>query len=304
MDAREFEKPGIYENLSEEGYNAIRALRSSDMADYLESDLHFRYMRNHPRERESDPLKLGSATHTLTLQPHLFPLHFCLEPDLEKFGRNKPSAAMLKEDPMAQGEMSKSPRSTQRYKQETERLEITGRTVLKQDLWDKTHQMSKALLANDVIGDKIKNARCRELTIVWEREGQLCKARLDIVGAQEITDIKTTLDLNGFSPWQFQKYRIYRQMAWYHEGGLASGLFPPGVDVTCYLAVVGNYGAFDTMISKVSTEAMTLGKFENDWIWNRHRTATLKKHWGSKFSGVQEATITDNWYNKVMEELG
>ena len=113
MEARELEKPGIYEGVPEDVYNRIRALRSSDMAHYLESDIHFFHMQNHPREREkeSDPLKLGSATHMLTLEPDLFLKRFCLEPDLEEFGRKKPTAAQQKEDSGYPGDMSKSPRS-------------------------------------------------------------------------------------------------------------------------------------------------------------------------------------------------
>lgn len=307
MDVREYEKPGIYEGLTVKQYNAIRAMRNSDLGHYRESPQHYAWALKNPRA-DTDALSLGTATHSLWLESETFGNYYCLEPDLETFGRNNPTIKDLKEDPDAVGSISSNPRGTKMYKAEIARVEGLGLTVLDQSAWTKVHLMSKSLAECKETFELRSRAKGFETTIVWERDGLLCKARLDMWDDFSITDLKTTNNVPSFAPREIQKWHLCQQASWYHGGAYTVGLFgkePSTQGALEYnLAVVGNYGSHEAFKVTLDDICMTLGYQQVDWLWKQHLDCHSDQHWDSRYITTVTGSVTDFYYNAEMERMG
>lgn len=295
VDATQYEKPGVYENLSEDTYNRINALRNTELGWYLKSPFYYDWMkRNSPDATRA--MSLGTALHCQVLQADLFAELFALEPDIKVFG--------LKQD----GEMAKSPRATAKYKEEYTRIEGEGKAILTREDMDLCELMKENLWDNQRCHSDVMSATHEEVTLVWERDGILCKARLDIAGVDEqgpyISDVKTTMDIYGYMPWEFQRYRTHRQAAWYSDGARRSGLFPElGVKIRFSILAVGNNEACEAKHINVGEATLTLGRAEADWCFNEHRLCVESDSWGGPMQPSELGEVKDDFYNREIERF-
>lgn len=292
----DLEKPGVYENVPVGVYNEINALRNTELGWYLKSPYYYRWAKTAcpPGTRA---MNLGSALHCLVLQPKLFDEGFALEPDTKVFG--------LKAD----GEMAKSPRATAKYREEYTRLESEDKVILTQDESALCELMATNLRGNRRCHEDLKEATHRELTLVWLRDGILCKARLDIAGFDSeggayIADVKVTKDIYGYMPWEFQKYRTHRQAAWYTEGARRSGLLPElGIQIRFSILAVGNNEACEAKHINVGEATMTLGRAEADWCFNEHRLCVESDSWCGPMQPSETGEVKDDFYNREIERF-
>lgn len=67
-----------------------------------------------------------------------------------------------------------------------------------------------------------------EKTLLWKRNGRLCRGTPDVRGAGFITELKTgeTSDPRQFM-WKVKKFCYHAQLGWYGEGAVSSGLDEP-----------------------------------------------------------------------------
>jgi len=71
------------------------------------------------------------------------------------------------------------------------------------------------------LNEWLRREHANEVSLVWERDGYMCKARVDLMvsGINVLADPKTTTtgDKDGFAR-QVAKYRYHDQAAWYLDG--------------------------------------------------------------------------------------
>ena len=304
MDTREYEKPGHYFDVPEDVYNAIPAVRQSSLAEYEVSDQHYLWSLKQP-ERQSNPMKMGSALHAYVLEPQVFLDRYELEPDHQIYGRLKVTKKQKAEDPNHPGLLAANPRGTEKYKAQKLLRESLGWTVLDETEWNKVYRMGKALRNQEDTAKLLANAKGTEVVCVWLRDSILCKAKLDLAGSNWIVDLKTTKDIPGFlstseKRGEWEKYGGERQGAWYADGAVCCGLMNDLPDF--YLAVVGNEGAHETLWAKVSESALVCGKMELDHLWGRHLACVSSGEWAPRYNTPQSASVSDWLFNSVAEQ--
>ncbi len=279
-------KPGIYEGMPFDDYAAIEALSQSRLSWLIdESPAYYKHRLEH-HEDESSAMRFGSAAHCAALEPLAFTARYASEPDITTIINPK------------NDEPYKSPRSSKPYKDAVAEIEAEGRIVLTRPDYDGALAIMAAVRNHPRVGKLIDDAKGFETTLVWERDGLLCKARLDFWGDGWLADLKTTRNLSGFSPWEITKYSLHRQMAWYHGGMLSCGL---NVEVD-YLAAVGNICP-EVGLFALDLGSIDAGRQEIKRGWELYRKCLDADDWPGRFpNSVMTATITDRRFDRVTED--
>ena len=196
---------GCYTELSNENYHAIKShLSRSAIMDYDKSP--YTYWAKHlnpnrPIKDATPQMELGTAFHTLILEPLRFNEEYVMKPTpvlLKDVGREAYDA----------------------YKGVCDYIEKSGQRVLSFDDWHNLMAMKAKLESNDQAMQLIRDCRI-ENSFFWEDEhsGMLLKARPDILHDNMIVDLKTCSDA---SPRAYQmemvKYGYHVQGAMIRDG--------------------------------------------------------------------------------------
>ncbi len=292
-------KPGIYDDIPFDEYLAIGALSNTALGWLEQSPAVYLYRDRNP-VKETTALRLGDAAHWRTQAPEVF---FEREP-----GQAIPSPAalvasgkrfLLEPDPAVLAPDAKSPRATNAYKAAVAEFADAGLSVLKAEEWTAAKAIAAAFYEHPRIAHLLHEKLGTETTLVWQRDGILCKGRFDFYGDGWIGDLKTTRDIGGFSPWEITKWRIYRQMAWYRGGAIANDLT---VDA-CYLAVVDSAPPHETALLAMDPAAMDAGDAECARLVALYQRCRTANHWPGRFpTEVLPGSITDRHFEQVFED--
>lgn len=200
---------GVHEGVDFDDYKAAPGANKSGLDNVDVCPELYQYDKNNPA-LDTNATDLGSAFHTLTLEPDLFDQQFVKAEYLEF--RTKEAKAWKAEQ------------------------EAKGLTVLrinsddperKPSEWDKVHRMAEKIWANPYAMAIIESSR-KEVTMFWidKATGLLCKGRADCLsdGHFMLADIKTTEDptYDGFSR-SVHKFRYDVQDAFYSDGARQCG---------------------------------------------------------------------------------
>lgn len=178
---------GCYTNLTNEEYHDDKNYISrSAIMDFNKSAFTFwaKHLNpNRPKKDATPQMEMGSAFHTLMLEPHLFNSQYVIEPErvlLKDVGRE----------------------AYEEYKKVCEVLESSGKTVLTRANWLILAAMESKMRSNIDAMKLLENARI-ENSFFWQDEHSelLLKARPDILHENMIIDLKTSSDA---SPRAFQ----------------------------------------------------------------------------------------------------
>lgn len=183
----------VIEDMPFDEYLGIDALSASALKVLaLHTPETLKYQRDNPPP-VSAAMIFGSALHTAVLQPELFDDQFAVKRE----GLD---------------------RRTKAGKEEWAELVGSGRQILKAEEFHDVVGMAKRLRANKDLGHRLERGR-KELTLVWDREGVRCKARLDLLVDGMIFDIKTTARTTaaGFAA-DAARLGYDLQAAWYLAG--------------------------------------------------------------------------------------
>jgi exodeoxyribonuclease VIII len=192
-------KPGIYPHLSNEDYHADKnSLSRSSIRDFHRNPYYYHSMHlnpNRPAKKSTPEMILGSAFHTMVLEPDNFEKEYIIEPE----------KVLLK---------NTDRKTYDDYKAKCEALEKSKLTVLTPEELVTLNSMAHALERDPRIY-KLLNGGDIEKSFFWNDPGSglLIKARPDIIHDNMIVDLKTIADA---SPRAFQS-----SMAdgWYHVQG-------------------------------------------------------------------------------------
>jgi hypothetical protein len=155
--------------ISNEDYHAADAISRSGLVKFIQGPNHYKAYKEDP-PKSSPAMNIGSAFHTLVLEPHLFNDEFLVAPEGMKFN-TKAGIEFKKEN--------------------------VGKTIIKHDEMKSISAMAELLLAHPTF-QVIKEKSHIEQSFFWEQEGVKLKTRPDMVAPELnlICDIKTTSFLN------------------------------------------------------------------------------------------------------------
>ena len=181
-------KVGIYDNLSNKDYHAHKeSISRSAIMDFNKSA--YTYWAKHinpnrPEPKVTPAMELGTAFHTLILEPHLFEKNYAIEPEkvlLKDVGRER----------------------YEEYKKQVELLTITDKIILSFETMERLLCMKKSLNEHEKAMAFILDGKY-EQSYFWLdlNSGLMAKARPDILHANIIVDLKTCDDA---SPRAFQR---------------------------------------------------------------------------------------------------
>lgn len=185
--------------MNDREYNAIEAIRRSDLWVINKTPLHFKSRLEEPQER-TEALIFGSATHKFILEPESFADEYAIAPE----GIDKRTKAGKE----AWAEFLK---------------QSAGKDVITTEQFQTILEMNKALKSNPEIVELLKGEH--ETAFVWtdEETGEACKVKADCIttrdGKRIIVDYKTTQSCaNGDFERSAKKYGYKFQAGMYSEG--------------------------------------------------------------------------------------
>lgn len=319
--------PGVYHGLSFAEYFALPYINNTALGWLVnESPAYFQAKRSADFiDDETQSRRLGTAAHSATLTPKLFLRDYCIEPDITQYMKPavpaKPARGKTPAKPAVPEKPYSNPRGCKAYENDVEALEAAGNIVLKQPDWDAALSIAGVMRTHPRIANLLKTMKGTETTLIWERDGILCKCRLDLWGTGWQCDLKTTSYFNGFSPWEITKWGYYRQSAWYRSGMEANGLAPEHVAVPD-LKYDDNGEpnrpediGFSSFIAAVRTEmpeaalfaldldAMAAGKLEVDTAWATYLKCRESGEWPARYpNAVLDGRISEKRYDQLFGE--
>lgn len=194
--------PGIYYDIPWPQYLALKAVHSSELRDIAsKTPKHARYYETHGH-KVTDSMKLGSAVN-----------HQLLEQ-----GLSLDTIAIWKERKSNGAMMPMGPGSGDKWRDFEEAN--AGRLHISEKIWNEAGFVADGVRRNAAARELLRTRRGTEVTVIWERAGRPCKARIDILGHDwSITDLKVcgvSIAKRPFA-WHAWGYRWDMQAAWYRE---------------------------------------------------------------------------------------
>lgn len=257
-------KPGIYEGLSYEEYDAIDAVRQSRLKAAHVSALQYRHVCD-SADKTTKALGFGRALHTKILEPEKFDQVFVVEPTFDGKPKNKLKAnGGCKED-------------WNKFQKENE-----GKIFVEPSIND----MAKAF-ANHPYTRKLLNFASVEQTLVWidPETGLLCKGRLDAVVDMMGASVYDVKSIEKFTYWGIKNYiRDYHckeQAAWYHDGLKVLTGEPPRVFIDIFMQKPAPHDIEPLMASEGDIDE---GRSKNRTALRRIADATERGEWTGRYT--------------------
>lgn len=176
------------QRITYEDYDKIKAIRSSELAAIEKSPVHLKTYRE-KEEEETKSLNFGRIYHALLLEGRKI-----YASELDAFGEETPN----------------------RRKKEYKEWKKSVGNVLKADEERELLAMKEMMVQSGTL-EKMSNME-KEVTVLFERQGMDCKARLDAYSKKQkrIIDLKTTRSCDErFLRSSIFRYGYHRQAAWY-----------------------------------------------------------------------------------------
>ena len=188
-------KDGVHD-ISNEQYHAADGISRSRLMLLDKSPYHFWYevYSGKAEVREATPaMNVGSAFHTMLLEPHLFDKEFCVMPNLDR--RTKGGKQMYEEF----------------------LSENHGKMILTVDQFEKVRDMVELVGQHEIVTTLLDEA-VFEQSIFWTdiETGIQFKARPDIWSSKMVVDLKTTADASAY-----KLQRSALEYGYYLQAGMA-----------------------------------------------------------------------------------
>lgn len=197
-------------------YLKIPGLNWSSLKHLAVSPSLFKLRQSEPEE-EKDAYLFGRALHCLVLEPGRF--GDCYGP-IPYFGDGRTKEA---KEGKAKWEATKGP----------------GKEYLPDADFAAIVSMDSALRQHRVARELLTGVRFEEL-VTWtdEATGLLCKGRMDCIGPRRIVDLKSARRVGRRYIGDAADYLYHGQLAFYHDGAIASGKLPADADRPCLIAAL------------------------------------------------------------------
>lgn len=267
--------PGVYPGLSDSVYHSWDLISNSRLSDVDGLPEMCEWVRKHGKER-TEAMRLGTAFHTSTLEPERL---------AEEFVEPEPCSGIVKSTGKRCGAMSAKP-----YGDEDLPVWLCGRHCkgmgepLEVDTLTPAQRIALGHMMTNVLNFK-DAARMldlpgdRELSIIYERDGLVYKARVDLyvkAAGGILGDIKTCPDptLEGFGRKVFTMGYL-RQLAKYRR---ALKLFEMPV---AFASIIAQQSVipYATRVYHVPSELIDLGEEDLDRLDAEYRKRSKSNNW-------------------------
>lgn len=193
--SKEYYKDGIYQ-ITNEQYHAADGISRSQLMLLDKSPYHFWYqvLSGMAEKRAATPaMNVGSAFHTLLLEPNLFEEEYCVMPKMDR----------------------RTAAGKEQYAHFTEMAQ--GKIVLTDDQYEQVLLMVEQVNSHEIVKTLLGEAKF-EQSIFWTDQdtGIQFKARPDIWSSKMVVDLKTTTDA---TPWKLQRSAL--EYGYYLQAGMA-----------------------------------------------------------------------------------
>lgn len=264
---------GLYLGIKWEDYERIPRMNLSTLKHMKKSPFHLREAQKTPRE-DSDPLRIGRATHVMVLEPESFLSRFAIWDGGSRRGK------------------------------EWEKFlaKVEGLDVLTEDQYHQVKAISAAVLAHEHAAGYLRGGSA-EATLLWTDPdtGVECKGRLDL--AQEgraLVDLKTTRDA---SPEAFQKQSWnlghHEQAAFYRKGWQAA----KGALIPYFIVAVESTAPHAVAVYEVPKRILAMGEESNRDLLERLVVCRNENRWPGYADGVMELDVP-RWLQKDTDVSG
>lgn len=268
--------PGWYYDIPEDVYHSWNLCSNSRLSVIRDSSpAHLRYQIEHP-EQPTEALLLGSATHYAILQPGLFDLRYFALPDCDR--RTKDGKAEYESCIAAN----------------------PGKIPLKAAAYESCRNMAAAVWANLDARILLESLGQLELSGIFERDGVLCKMRVDKLSEEygATIDVKTCQCAH---PREFERViynrGYHRQGAFYVDGAWC--LESPFVDH--FIIAVEKEPPYATVVYKLTADALDLGRKELNELLATYRRCVESQSWPGYPEGLVEIGVPV-WAFKTLED--
>ena len=248
--------PGVYPRIPSEDYHRWKALSNSHLSELRRSPAHLLARLRGEAKPETPALRLGRAIHAAVLEPEVFVERYVQAPLIDKRTKDgKEAWAVLVEAYGAGNVLSPE--------------DYVTCNAMRESVWRK--QAAKTLLGTE--GEA-------ELSVVWDNDGILSKARADRMSWKlkggTIVDLKSTQDasLAAFEKSIFN-FGYHRQGAWYLQG---FGARKVEVAHYCIIAVEKD-PPYEVGVYRLTEEALNAGWKEIEPLLDVYRKCLETNEW-------------------------
>jgi hypothetical protein len=220
----------------------------------------FVYHRDNPSF--SDSFDLGTAVHTLILEPHLSSQIVCVD---------KPSGASKKGKAFLYLEKQEfNEEFEKKYANEIEEVKNefhdylsnpSAYLNLKPEDYKKARLMEHSLLFNPIARELIYTETKREELRLFDFKNIKMKAQLDVINSNYVLDLKTTSKpLNEYEISKaIRNYMYDFQAAAYLTADCGEDMINLGLKKDYYIVFVGSYPPYPTQVIKLSDKVLERG---------------------------------------------
>ncbi len=216
----DFEPTCYRENMSHEAYRAVDALSYSTLKAFHECNAPSKFYDLHlspskPAHHSTPDMELGSAFHTLVLQPDLFATTYAKAPQIR--------------------------RGTKEWKDVE--ASNAGKTLLKEADWSTIHDMADRVFSNRCTRKLLENGNAEE-SFFWQEPttGRRFKCRSDFRSGSFVVDLKTCQDAAtapGSFPKTVKNYKYHWQSYLYSK--LIAKVTGQPVEAFIFIAIEKTY---------------------------------------------------------------
>ena len=273
-----------------EEYKRIGRMNPSTLVNGVKSMKSLKRAIDGGFKEPTDPMRMGSGTHCLLLEPEQFEERYCVIPDFHKSPENV----------TAQGKPTDS-KATTYYKNAVKEFakSNSGREFVSRDQYDTMLHAIEALRSHGEASRLIESCGDnRELTVFGEISGVQMKGRIDALSPQCIVDLKTTASVE---PSQFGRmfanlhYGI--KLAIYREVIRQSIANRPVVVIAQELS-----GDYDTVVYDVPDCVLDNGLIKTKRILEDYKHAMKMSEWvGVDRGQARVPLLVPQW---AMEDSG
>ncbi|PHS61047.1 MAG: hypothetical protein COB09_19050 [Thalassobium sp.] len=287
----------LIKDLSNKDYHAHKATSRSALMELNKSPkkYHHKFISEDYEHKETDALRLGSAFHTLVLEPEDFAEHCAIHPE----GKKRPTKPQLnaKEKTDSTALLIKF---WEKFDDEND-----GKTIIKQDEVDKLTAMAKSLRSEPAAQKILGQKGLIEPSIFWtdKETGIDMKCKLDFVPLNYsiLVDLKTTasVDRNKFeksiADFGYDLQAFIATEAIFQLTGTRPEMF--------VFAAVEKEPPYDTGFFMADSIVLKRGELLYRHLLNKLAGCRVKDEWPSQGGGKVQAVSLSPWVINKMDEL-
>lgn len=268
--------PGLYKRIPFDTYNAWDGLSQSQLSWLRKSPAHLKnHLDQKQDEDQTEAQKIGNAVHAAILTPLSFTAQYVTYPKIDR----RTTAGKTKYQEIQN--------------------ENLGKILISEADKKLCDELAFAVNMHGASRTLLEGAD-PEMSMVWERDGVLCKGRMDAYNFeyQAVIDLKTTIDASyrAFSK-SIVDYGYYRQAAWYLNGARSLGL---PVQHFVFIAIEKS-PPYAVAAYRITAGSLQLADQENMALLAKYRTCKELNNWPAYSHEIQDISLPE-WATLTLEK--